>query len=158
MKKKHTAIIDVRIQSDDFDVTKENKKLQNDEPGAIVNFVGIVRGFDEKKNESIKSLTLEHYPGMTELEIENIVNESCERWSVSAVTVIHRIGKLLPSDQIVFVGVSSRHRQNAFDSCNFIMDWLKTKAPFWKVEENNNQKKWVDYNLSDDEATKKWVI
>jgi molybdopterin synthase catalytic subunit len=83
MKKKHTAIIDVRIQSDDFDVTKENKKLQNDEPGAIVNFVGIVRGFDEKKNESIKSLTLEHYPGMTELEIENIVNESCERWSVS---------------------------------------------------------------------------
>ena len=158
MKKKHTAIIDVRIQSDDFDVTKENKKLQNDEPGAIVNFVGIVRGFDEKKNESIKSLTLEHYPGMTELEIENIVNESCERWSVSAVTVIHRIGKLLPSDQIVFVGVSSRHRQNAFDSCNFIMDWLKTKAPFWKVEENEHQKKWVDYNLSDDEATKKWSI
>lgn len=158
MKKKHTAIIDVRIQSDDFDVTKENKKLQNDEPGAIVNFVGIVRGFDEKKNESIKSLTLEHYPGMTELEIENIVNESCERWSVSAVTVIHRIGKLLPSDQIVFVGVSSRHRQNAFDSCNYIMDWLKTKAPFWKVEENDHQKKWVDYNLSDDEATKKWII
>ena len=75
MKKKHTAIIDVRIQSDDFDVTKENNKLQNDEPGAIVNFVGIVRGFDEKKNESIKSLTLEHYPGMTELEIENIVKE-----------------------------------------------------------------------------------
>ena len=158
MTKKHTAIIDVRIQSDDFDVTKENKKLQNDEPGAIVNFVGIVRGFDEKKNESIKSLTLEHYPGMTELEIENIVNESCERWSISAVTVIHRIGKLLPSDQIVFVGVSSKHRQNAFDSCNFIMDWLKTKAPFWKVEENEHQKKWVDYNLSDDEATKKWSI
>ena len=158
MKKKHTAIIDVRIQSDDFDVTKENKKLQNNEPGAIVNFVGIVRGFDEKKNESIKSLTLEHYPGMTELEIENIVNESCKRWSIAAVTVIHRIGKLLPSDQIVFVGVSAKHRQNAFDSCNFIMDWLKTKAPFWKVEENNKQKKWVDFNLSDDEATKKWVV
>jgi len=156
MKKQHTAIIDVRIQSDDFDVTKENKKLQNDQPGAIVNFVGIVRGFDEKKNEFIKSLTLEHYPGMTELEIENIVKESCQRWDISAVTVIHRIGKLLPSDQIVFVGVASQHRQNAFDGCNFVMDWLKTKAPFWKVEENKNKKKWVEFNSLDNDATKKW--
>ena len=103
-------------------------------------------------------MTLEHYPGMTELEIEKIVKQSCERWNITGVTVIHRVGKLLPSDQIVFVGVSAKHRQNAFDSCNFIMDWLKTKAPFWKVEENNNQKKWVNYNLSDDEATKKWVV
>ena len=95
---------------------------------------------------------------MTELEIEKIVKQSCERWNITGVTVIHRVGKLLPSDQIVFVGVSAKHRQNAFDSCNFIMDWLKTKAPFWKVEENNSEKKWVDYNLSDDEAKKKWVV
>ena len=158
MKKKHTAIVDVSIQSDDFDVTKENKKLQNKEPGAIVNFVGIVRGFDEKKNESIKSLTLEHYPGMTELEIENIVNESCERWSISAVTVIHRIGKLLPSDQIVFVGVASKHRQHSFDACNFIMDWLKTQAPFWKIEDDGNKKSWVEFNSLDKDALKKWKV
>ena len=158
MKKKLTAIIDVRIQSDDFDVTKENKKLQNDESGAIVNFVGIVRGFDEKKNESIKSLTLEHYPGMTELEIKNIVNESFERWRISAVTVIHRIGKLLPSDQIVFVGVSSKHRQDSFDACNFVMDWLKTQAPFWKIEDNGNKKKWVEFNSLDNDAVKKWKV
>ena len=156
MKKKNTPLINIRIQSENFDVTKENKKLQNNQPGAIVNFVGIVRGFDEKKNETIDSLTLEHYPGMTELEIENIVKESCQRWSISAVTVIHRIGKLLPSDQIVFVGVASKHRQNAFDGCNFVMDWLKTKAPFWKVEENKNKKKWVEFNSLDSEATKKW--
>ena len=158
MKKKDTPLIDIRIQSEDFDVTKENKKLQNNQPGAIVNFVGIVRGFDEKKNETIDSLTLEHYPGMTELEIENIVKESCQRWNVSAVTVIHRIGKLLPSDQIVFVGVASKHRQDAFDGCNFVMDWLKTKAPFWKVEENNNKKEWVQFNSLDKDATKKWEI
>ena len=158
MKKKNSPLIDIRIQSEDFDVTKENKTLQNDQPGAIVNFVGIVRGFDEKKNETIDSLTLEHYPGMTELEIENIVKESCQRWNISGVTVIHRIGKLLPSDQIVFVGVASKHRQNAFDGCNFIMDWLKTKAPFWKVEENQTEKKWVEFNSLDNDATKKWEI
>jgi molybdopterin synthase catalytic subunit len=156
MKKKNSPLIDIRIQSEDFDVTKENKTLQNNQPGAIVNFVGIVRGLDEKKNETIVSLTLEHYPGMTELEIENIVKESCQRWSISAVTVIHRIGKLLPSDQIVFVGVASKHRQNAFNGCNFVMDWLKTKAPFWKVEENENKKKWVEFNSLDNDATKKW--
>ena len=158
MKKKNNPLIDIRIQNKDFDVSKENKKLQNNNPGAIVNFVGIVRGFDEKKNEPIHSMTLEHYPGMTELEIANIVKKSCERWSVSAVTVIHRIGKLLPSDQIVFVGVASKHRQNAFDGCNFVMDWLKTKAPFWKVEANQNEKKWVEFNSLDTDATKKWEV
>jgi molybdopterin synthase catalytic subunit len=158
MKKQINPLIDIRIQNEDFDVNKENKKLQNNQPGAIVNFVGIVRGFNEKKNEPIHSLTLEHYPGMTELEIENIVKESFQRWNISSVTVIHRIGKLLPSDQIVFVGVASKHRQNAFDSCNFVMDWLKTKAPFWKIEENQNEKKWVEFNSLDKEATRKWEI
>ena len=149
--------VKIKIQHEDFDVSVETKILQKNETGAIVNFIGVVRGFDERNNLKIDSLTLEHYSGMTELEIEKIVKKSCERWNITGVTVIHRVGKLLPLDQIVFVGVSSKHRQNAFDSCNFIMDWLKTKAPFWKVEENNSQKKWVDYNLSDDEAVKKWV-
>ena len=101
-------------------------------------------------------MTLEHYPGMTELEIESIVTNSTTRWEISAVTVIHRIGKLFSSDQIVFVGVASKHRQNAFDACNYIMDWLKTKAPFWKIEEGSQKKKWVEFNLSDSKATKKW--
>jgi len=112
----------------------------------------------KKKNETIYSLTLEHYPGMTELEIENIVNESCERWSISAVTVIHRIGKLIPSDQIVFVGVASKHRQESFDACNFVMDWLKTQAPFWKIEDDGNKKKWVEFNSLDNDAVKKWKV
>ena len=158
MDKKNRIPIKIKIQNEDFDISKENKILQENQTGAIVNFVGVVRGFDEKNKNVIKSMTLEHYPGMTELEIKKIVKQSYERWDITGATVIHRVGKLLPSDQIVFVGVSSRHRQNAFDSCNFIMDWLKTKAPFWKVEENNNEKKWVSYNLSDDEATKKWTI
>ena len=158
MDQKKTIPVKIKIQNNDFDVSKETKILQENQTGAIVSFVGVVRGFDEKINSVIESMTLEHYPGMTELEIKKIVKQSYERWDITGATVIHRIGKLLPTDQIVFVGVSSRHRQNAFDSCNFIMDWLKTRAPFWKVEENGNQKKWVDYNLSDDDATKKWII
>ena len=158
MYKKKIIPVKIKIQNDDFDVSKETKILQENQTGAIVSFVGIVRGFDEKSNNVIESMTLEHYPGMTELEIKKIVKQGYERWDITGATVIHRVGKLFPSDQIVFVGVSSRHRQNAFDSCNFIMDWLKTKAPFWKVEEDDCQKKWVDYNLSDDEATKKWIV
>ncbi len=158
MDQKKKIPVKIKIQINDFDVSKETKILQENQTGAIVSFVGVVRGFDEKINSVIESMTLEHYPGMTELEIKKIVKQSYERWDITGATVIHRIGKLLPTDQIVFVGVSSRHRQNAFDSCNFIMDWLKTKAPFWKVEENEHQKKWVDYNLSDDEAAKKWSI
>ena len=158
MDQKKTIPVKIKIQNNDFDVSKETKILQENQTGAIVSFVGVVRGFDEKINSVIESMTLEHYPGMTELEIKKIVKQSYERWDITGATVIHRIGKLLPTDQIVFVGVSSRHRQNAFDSCNFIMDWLKTKAPFWKIEENEHQKKWVEYNLSDDEAIKKWSI
>jgi len=158
MQKKENPQIKIKIQNDDFNVSEETKKLQNDKTGAIVNFIGTVRGFDEKTNETINAMTLEHYPGMTELEIENIINESLIKWEISAVTVIHRVGKLMPSDQIVYVGVSSKHRQNAFDSCNFIMDWLKTKAPFWKIEENNNKRKWVAFNSSDADATKKSEI
>ncbi len=155
---KNTPQIKINIQNEDFDVSEETKILQQNNTGAIVSFVGIVRGYDEKKNQIINSITLEHYPGMTESEIEKIIFDCFNRWEITGVTVIHRVGNLRPSDQIVFVGVSSKHRQNAFDGCNFIMDWLKTKAPFWKVEENNSKKNWVSFNDSDNEALKKWEI
>ena len=153
---KSSSIIKIKIQNEDFDVSEETKVLYQNNTGAVVNFVGIVRGYDEKNNQIINSMTLEHYPGMTETEIEKIIIESFDRWELTGITVIHRIGNLKPFDQIVFVGVSSKHRQNAFDGCNFIMDWLKTKAPFWKFEENNNQKNWVSFNESDNQALEKW--
>ena len=153
---KNSPVIKVKIQNEDFDVSEETKFLQQNNTGAIVNFVGIVRGYDEKNNRIIHSMKLEHYPGMTESEIEKIIFESYKRWELTGITVIHRVGNLKPSDQIVFVGVSSKHRQNAFDGCNFIMDWLKTKAPFWKVEENNDKRNWVSFNISDNQALKKW--
>ena len=154
--RKNIPFIKIKIQNEDFDVSDEIKILHQNNTGAIVNFIGVVRGYDEKNNQIINSMTLEHYPGMTESEIEKIVFESSQRWELTGVTVIHRVGNLKPSDQIVFVGVSSKHRQNAFDGCNFIMDWLKTKAPFWKVEENNNKKNWVSFNENDNQALKKW--
>ena len=153
---KSSPIIKIKIQNEDFDVSEETKVLYQNNTGAVVNFVGIVRGYDEKNNQIINSITLEHYPGMTETEIEKIIIESFDRWELTGVTVIHRIGNLKPFDQIVFVGVSSKHRQNAFDGCNFIMDWLKTKAPFWKFEEYNSQKNWVSFNESDNQALEKW--
>ena len=154
--RKNFPFIKIKIQNEDFDVSDEIKILHQKNTGAIVNFIGVVRGYDEKKNQIINSMTLEHYPGMTESEIKKIVIESLKRWELTGVTVIHRIGNLKPSDQIVFVGVSSKHRQNAFDGCNFIMDWLKTNAPFWKVEENNDKKNWVSFNENDNQALKKW--
>ena len=153
---KSFPMVKIKIQNEDFDVSEETKVLYHHNTGAVVNFVGIVRGYDENNKQIIKSMTLEHYPGMTETEIEKIIIESFDRWKLTGVSVIHRIGKLKPLDQIVFVGVSSKHRQNAFDGCNFIMDWLKTKAPFWKFEENNNQKNWVSFNESDNKALEKW--
>ena len=153
----HKSIkIYIKIQNEDFDVSKETQKLYERESGAIVNFIGLVRDHTEHKDEQIISMTLEHYPGMTESEIDKIVQKSIKKWELTGITVIHRVGKLFVSDQIVFVGVASKHRQNAFDACNFIMDWLKTKAPFWKVEENNNHRSWVSSRQSDQEATKKW--
>ena len=157
MNKKFTKI-NIKIEYEDFDVSKENQKRHHNLTGAILNVVGLITGNNENDREQVSSMTLEHYPGMTEAEIDKIVQKSIEKWDLTGITIIHRVGKLFVSDQIVFVGVSSMHRQNAFDACNFIMDWLKTKAPFWKGEENEHQKKWVDYNLSDDEATKKWII
>ena len=153
---KNTPKIKIKIQNKNFDVSEETKILQQNNTGAIVSFVGLVRGYDEKNNQIINSMTLEHYPGMTESEIKKIIVDCFKRWEITGATVIHRVGNLIPSDQIVFVGVSSKHRQNAFDGCNFIMDWLKTKAPFWKVEKNNGKKNWVSFNDSDNQALKKW--
>ena len=155
---KNSPQIKIKIQNEGFDVSAETKILQQTNTGAVVNFVGVVRGYDEKNDQIINSITLEHYPGMTESEIKKIIVESYKKWQLTGITVIHRVGHLKPSDQIVFVGVSSKHRQNAFDGCNFIMDWLKTKAPFWKIEEKNNKRNWVSFNESDNEALKKWEI
>ena len=146
----------IKIQNEDFDVSKETQKLYERESGAIVNFIGLVRDHTEHKDEQIISMTLEHYPGMTESEIDKIVQKSIKKWELTGITVIHRVGKLFVSDQIVFIGVASKHRQNAFDACNFIMDWLKTKAPFWKIEESKSEKKWVEYRQSDEDAIYKW--
>ena len=146
----------IKIQNEDFDVSKETQKLHERESGAIVNFIGLVRDHTEHKDEQIISMTLEHYPGMTESEIDKIVQKSIKKWELTGITVIHRVGKLFVSDQIVFVGVASKHRQNAFDACNFIMDWLKTKAPFWKIEESKSEKRWVEYRQSDEDAIYKW--
>ena len=146
----------IKIQNEDFDVSKETQKLHERESGAIVNFIGLVRDHTEHNDEQIISMTLEHYPGMTESEIDKIVQKSIKKWELTGITVIHRVGKLFVSDQIVFVGVASKHRQNAFDACNFIMDWLKTKAPFWKIEESKSEKKWVEDRQSDEDAIYKW--
>ena len=149
-------MIKIKIQKEDFNVSAETKILKQNDTGAIVNFVGVVRAYDEKNNRNIDSMTLEHYPGMTESEIEKIIINCSEKWNLTGITVIHRVGNLKPTDKIVYVGVSSKHRQNAFDGCNFIMDWLKTRAPFWKVEENNNKKNWVNFNETDNQALRKW--
>ena len=101
-------------------------------------------------------MTLEHYPVMTENEIFKVAEEAFKKWDINYVSIIHRIGKLFPKDKIVYVGVSSKHRQNAFDACNFIMDWLKTKAPFWKLEKFEDTQKWVSQDKKDNKALEKW--
>jgi molybdopterin synthase catalytic subunit len=146
----------IRVQEADFDISEHYHQLRQINPagtGAVVVFVGLVRDLDDAKLEAME---LEHYPGMTELEIESIITNSSKRWEISSVTVIHRIGKLFSSDQIVFVGVASKHRQNAFDACNYIMDWLKTKAPFWKKELGQDGESWVEQRQSDLDAMNRW--
>jgi molybdopterin synthase catalytic subunit len=125
----------VIIQEQDFDVADEIKALraQSSETGAIVTFTGLVRDIND--SDTISQLRLEHYPGMTEKSIEAIVDEARTRWKIIGVRVIHRVGQLVPTDQIVMVAVSSQHRKDAFLACEFVMDYLKTRAPFWKKEQ-----------------------
>ncbi len=146
----------VRIQTDDFDVGLELNKLRLSNPaiGAVVSFVGQVR--DMNDGSSINTLTLEHYPEMTEKALAKIEAEAKSRWDVLDSLIIHRVGTLQPLDQIVLVLVASAHRGEAFSACEFIMDYLKTSAPFWKKEATSQGERWVEAKLSDDAAKARW--
>ena len=144
----------VRVQTEDFDVGAESRALQADAVGAIALFVGTVRGLSS--DNGVTAMTLEHYPGMTESELERIEAEARARWPLEDVTIIHRVGRLEAGDQIVLVGAASPHRQAAFDAAQFIMDFLKTDAPFWKAEERGDKTSWVDARESDDAARNRW--
>ena len=146
----------VRIQEADFDVGVELAALRRENPrvGAVASFVGIVR--DANEGSDVSELTLEHYPGMTETALAAIVDEARERWAIIDALVIHRVGRLLPTDQIVLVAVSSAHRGEAFAACEFIMDHLKTRAPFWKRELTPEGARWVEARDEDDRAAERW--
>ncbi len=146
----------VSVQEADFDVGAETAALTAGDArvGAVASFVGLVR--DVNDGSGVSEMTLEHYPGMTEKALEAIVAEAKARWDIYAVRVIHRVGRLLPCDRIVFVAVSSAHRGEAFAACEFIMDYLKTKAPFWKREVTPDGARWVDARETDDSAAARW--
>ena len=145
----------VRVQTEDFDVGAESRALQADAVGAIALFVGTVRGLSS--DNGVTAMTLEHYPGMTESELERIEAEARARWPLEDVTIIHRVGRLEAGDQIVLVGAASPHRQAACDAAQFILDFLKTDAPFWKAEERGDETSCVDARESDDAARKRWT-
>lgn len=146
----------IRIQEPDFDLTTEVRALRKDDPrvGAVVTFLGTVR--DMNDGSQVRGMTLEHYSGMTEKSLEEIIMQARSRWDLYKTLVIHRVGPLLPEDQIVLVAVTSAHRGEAFAACEFIMDYLKTAAPFWKKEETPEGSKWVDARVTDDTAMARW--
>ena len=145
----------VRVQTEDFDVGAESRALQGDGVGGIALFIGTVRGLTS--DNGVTAMTLEHYPGMTEAELVRIEADAMARWPLDKVTIIHRVGRLLAGEQIVLVAASSTHRQAAFDAAQYIMDFLKTDAPFWKAEERDGKTSWVDARDSDSTAREKWV-
>lgn len=146
----------VRVQLEDFDVGAELAALTGGDArvGAVASFVGLVR--DRNDGDEVAGMTLEHYPGMTEKALEQIVAEAKSRWALYDVLVIHRVGPLQPTDRIVFVATTSAHRGEAFAACEFVMDYLKTQAPFWKREETPDGARWVDARETDDQALKRW--
>ncbi|GAB7537213.1 molybdopterin synthase catalytic subunit MoaE [Burkholderia sp. 22PA0106] len=146
----------VRVQTEDFDVSTELAALRARNPkiGAVACFVGTVRDLNE--GETVAAMELEHYPGMTEKSLEGIAAEAIARWPGIEVAIIHRVGRLVPLDQIVFVATVSAHRGEAFASCEFVMDYLKTQAPFWKKESTPAGERWVDARSSDDAALARW--
>ena len=146
----------VRVQLEDFDLTGELNALRakRNDIGAIVSFVGLVR--DLNLGSEVSALTLEHYPGMTEKALQSIVLEAENRWDVMDTLVIHRVGTLKPCDQIVLVAVASAHRGDAFHACEFLMDYLKTEAPFWKKEVTPSGERWIDAKETDDAARDRW--
>ena len=138
----------ISVQKDDFDLNEEVKSISSSaKVGAVASFVGQVRDV---------AMTLEHYPGMTERSIAKIVDEAKSRWQVMDCTVIHRFGELQPGDRIVLVAVASAHRGDAFAACEFIMDYLKTRAPFWKKEQTPEGTRWVESKVSDDQSVARW--
>lgn len=153
----------INVQTEDFSLDSEYAALRNDsaDAGAIVTFTGLVREMikadDAKQNPTpLQAMELEHYPSMTLKALGDIETEARKRWDIDQVRVIHRVGKLLPQEQIVFVGVSSAHRREAFCACEFIMDFLKTRAPFWKKEITEDGGYWVDAKETDDAAAQRW--
>lgn len=145
----------ISIQTNDFDVAQEYAALRaQSSAGAIVTFCGLVRDLDNQK--TVEAIALEHYAGMTEKLLQNIIAEAKSRWQIQHTRVIHRVGKLAANDQIVFVGVSSAHRQDAFKACAFIMDYLKTQAPIWKKQFSPSGDYWVEAKVSDDKAARRW--
>ena len=146
----------VSVREADFDVGEEIAALSRGKlaVGAVATFVGLVR--DVHEGTGVSAMALEHYPGMTEQALEEIVAEAQRRWQLEALRVVHRVGQLEPGDRIVFVGVASAHRGEAFAACEFVMDYLKTRAPFWKREETADGARWVDARDSDDSAAARW--
>lgn len=148
----------VRVQTADFDVSAEVAALraQNPKVGAVACFIGTVRDLNE--GEAVSAMELEHYPGMTEKALEAIAAEARQRWPGSDVLIVHRVGKLYPLDQIVLAAATAAHRQEAFAACEFVMDYLKTQAPFWKKETTPEGARWVDARVADDKALERWGI
>ncbi len=146
----------VRVQTEDFDAGREIAALRGGDArvGAVASFIGTVRDVNDAAN--VSPLTLEHYPGMTEKALEAIVDDAKARFDICEALVIHRVGTLAPGDQIVLVVVTGAHREAAFDACAFVMDFLKTRAPFWKKEQTPAGSRWVEARASDDEAAARW--
>ena len=146
----------IRVQEEDFDVGEELARLSGGKPqvGAVACFVGWVR--DMAESDAIASMTLEHYPGMTEKQLHPTVAQAMERWPLEDCLVIHRYGRLEPGDRIVLVAATSAHRDAAFEACRFVIDWLKTSAPFWKQEEGGEGARWVEQRQDDREAARRW--
>jgi molybdopterin synthase catalytic subunit len=148
----------VSIQAGDFDVAAEIAALRGDDPGvgAVCSFIGTVR--DRSEGSAVSAMELEHYPGMTEKAIEQMIDEAFRRFDIRAARVIHRVGPLQVRDQIVLVVVTSAHRGESFQACEFLMDYLKTQAPFWKKERTPEGERWVDARVADDAALERWGI
>ncbi len=149
-----TCDIDISVGEEDFDTGAELEKLRMSGIGAISSFIGLVRQTADEQD--LIALTLEHYPEMTSLQLHKIAEQAASRWPLGNVIIRHRVGRLLPEDNIVFVGTSSAHRAAAFESCAFIMDYLKTDAPFWKKEDKSDGSRWVSARARDNDAKHKW--
>lgn len=149
--------LQLSVQSEDFDISDEYNFLRdnNHESGAVVTFLGQVRDFNQGSN--VSQLELEHYPGMTESVLKKLLESAAQRWAINRAKIIHRVGPLDANDKIVWVGVASAHRGDAFAACEFLIDALKTQAPFWKKERSNTGERWLDARDSDQEKAKNWI-